>query len=108
MRYTPWPSETTDFTFSINASLAASTVTPGSTAPDVSVTVPVIALCARATAGMNARHPSAMAATNKTFRVIRCLLQTTPNHLRRLRLQFERKEEGKFRKPDRKEADGGC
>ena len=40
-RYWPVPSVTTERTFSINAGLAASTVTPGNTAPDASRTVPV-------------------------------------------------------------------
>ncbi len=53
--YWPVPSVTADRTFSISAGLAASTVTPGSTAPDVSFTVPAMALvCADATAGRNA------------------------------------------------------
>ena len=42
---------TADFTFSMSTGLAASTVTPGITAPDVSFTVPVNTLCARAAAG---------------------------------------------------------
>ncbi len=50
-RYCPVASVVTDRTFSIRAGLAASTITPGSTAPDTSLTTPVIAACARATAG---------------------------------------------------------
>ena len=42
MRYWPEPSVTAVRTFSMSAGLAASTVTPGSTAPDVSFTTPVI------------------------------------------------------------------
>ena len=42
MRYWPLPSVTAERTFSISAGLAASTVTPGSTAPEVSFTTPVI------------------------------------------------------------------
>src|SRR6266850_5532414 len=42
IRYWPEPSVTTDRTFSIRAGLAASTVTPGTTAPDVSCTTPVM------------------------------------------------------------------
>ena len=41
IRYTPAPSVTAERTFSINAGLAASTVTPGSTALEASRTVPV-------------------------------------------------------------------
>jgi hypothetical protein len=46
MRYWPALSETADFIFSIRAGLDASTVTPGSTAPLGSRTVPVMVLCA--------------------------------------------------------------
>src|SRR5262245_28095152 len=48
-----WPSEsvTPVRLFSISAGLAASTVTPGRTAPLVSLTTPAIALCAVARAG---------------------------------------------------------
>jgi len=42
--YWPDPSLTTERTFSINAGLAASTVTPGSTPPDASLTTPAIEL----------------------------------------------------------------
>ena len=48
MRYWPAPSVTTVRTFSMSTGLAASTVTPGSTAPDVSRTTPAIEACARA------------------------------------------------------------
>ena len=44
--YCPEASVVTERTFSINSGLAASTVTPGITAPDVSLTTPAIALCA--------------------------------------------------------------
>ena len=46
IRYWPVPSVTTERTFSISAGLAASTVTPGSTAPDASLTTPVMVACA--------------------------------------------------------------
>src|SRR5262249_32076240 len=42
IRYSPFSSVIVERTFSISAGLAASTVTPGSTAPDVSLTTPVI------------------------------------------------------------------
>ena len=55
MRYWPVASLTTERTFSINAGLAASTVTPGSTAPEASLTTPAIPLawacCADALSG---------------------------------------------------------
>src|SRR4030095_5678108 len=51
MRYWPEPSVTALRTFSMRAGLAASTRTPGSTAPELSLTIPVIDACARANAG---------------------------------------------------------
>src|SRR5262245_56836472 len=53
IRYWPVPSVTTERTFSIKAGLAASTVTPGSTAPDASRTVPVRVPCANTVEGSN-------------------------------------------------------
>src|SRR5262245_47812346 len=50
----PLASVTTVRTFSISAGLDASTVTPGSTAPDVSLTMPAIVACAYATTGVKA------------------------------------------------------
>jgi hypothetical protein len=44
MRKLPSLSVIADLTFSISTSLAASTVTPGIAAPDVSFTTPTIAL----------------------------------------------------------------
>src|SRR5688572_32054695 len=51
MRYRPLLSVTAVRTFSIRAGLAASTVTPGSTAPEVSRTSPATVACAHAAAG---------------------------------------------------------
>src|SRR5213594_3398133 len=59
MTYTPWPSVTAVRTFSISAGLAASTVTPGSTAPDASLTTPLMVACANATTGSNKTNPNA-------------------------------------------------
>jgi len=42
----------------MSTSLAASTVTPGRTPPDVSLTTPVMALWAAAVAGQNVTHAS--------------------------------------------------
>src|SRR4051812_9865555 len=53
MRYWPEPSVTADLVFSISAGLEASTVTPGSTAPDGSLTVRVRPACAKARVGSN-------------------------------------------------------
>src|SRR4029078_12519129 len=55
MRYWPVPSLTAVRTFSISAGLLASTVTPGSMAPEVSLTVPAITACAAALVGRSAR-----------------------------------------------------
>src|SRR6266581_3501603 len=51
MEYRPSPSVTTLRVFSMRTGLAASTVTPGKTAPDESFTTPAMVLCADATAG---------------------------------------------------------
>ena len=56
MMYRPSPSVTVERLFSISTGLDASTLTPGSTAPDVSFTIPVNDAWAYAAAGTNARH----------------------------------------------------
>src|SRR4029077_3607730 len=53
------PSVTAVGTFSMSAGLDASTVTPGSTAPDASLTTPLIDACADATTGSNSTNPDA-------------------------------------------------
>src|SRR5689334_1631001 len=60
MRYRPLPSVTALLTFSIRTSLAASTVTPGSTAPEVSLATPAIDdwACATPGARINMTHSS--------------------------------------------------
>src|SRR4051812_1823442 len=55
MRYWPVASVTAVRTFSISALLLASTVTPGITAPEESLTTPVIEACASAAAGRRNR-----------------------------------------------------
>ena len=57
-RYCPVVSVTAERTFSMRAGLAASTVTPGSTAPDESLTVPAITACAKAAVGMRTMQAS--------------------------------------------------
>jgi hypothetical protein len=58
----PEPSVVAERTFSMSAGLAASTVTPGSTAPDASFTSPAMPLvCANAAPGTS--HNSAAAAS---------------------------------------------
>src|SRR5688500_18224008 len=52
MEYWPTPLVTTERAFSMSAGLDASTVTPGSTAPDASREVPTIDACAHAVAGI--------------------------------------------------------
>src|SRR5215831_2830354 len=51
IRYWPVPSVMALRVFSISAGLAASTVTPGSTAPDVSLTTPAMDACANTACG---------------------------------------------------------
>src|SRR4029453_1156234 len=51
IRYCPEPSVTATRDLSMRAGLEASTVTPGSTAPDASRTVPVREACANTVAG---------------------------------------------------------
>src|SRR5215813_6409186 len=94
--YAPEPSETATLLFSMRASLAASTVTPGSTAPDESFTTPAIALWAWATDGSASRHTSA-ARPKQTFLIIRSSLTVDPRKRRELpaevrELQPNRKE----------------
>src|SRR5688572_27031475 len=73
MRYWPVPSVTTERTFSINAGLEASTVTPGSTAPDASRTVPVNVPWANAEAGsrITASHRKHFAALHMSGVLLR-------------------------------------
>src|SRR6186713_3377214 len=59
--YAPDPSVTVDRVFSIKTGLAASTVTPGRTAPEVSFTMPLIVACAKAATGNTASSRSAAA-----------------------------------------------
>src|SRR5947207_14958930 len=64
MRYRPALSVTAVRTFSISAGLAASTLTPGSTAPDASFTEPAILACAHAAVGANTHKATAAAFRN--------------------------------------------
>src|SRR5688500_17094985 len=70
IRYWPPPSVTAVRTFSIRAGLDASTVTPGSTAPEASLTTPVIDACAHASAG----RPKAITNRKRT----RCTARILP------------------------------
>src|SRR4051812_33811162 len=58
IRYWPLLSLTPARTFSISTGLAASIVTPGSTAPELSLTVPEIEACANTDAGSKSSHDS--------------------------------------------------
>src|SRR5437763_2547799 len=69
-RYAPVESVMAERVFSMRTGLAASTVTPGSTAPAASFTIPVRELCACAAAG--SRHKS----RNATTLHARCLVMT--------------------------------
>src|SRR5215813_13240235 len=75
--YWPAPSVTTLRVFSISTSLAASTVTPGSTAPDVSFTTPAIALCASAMVGTSTTDASAVITRAMNLRVIQASFVVT-------------------------------
>src|SRR5258706_8283260 len=67
--YRPDASVIAERVFSINAGLDAWTVTPGSTAPELSLTVPVMALvCACATPGATARNANAAKAAANRLR----------------------------------------
>src|SRR4051794_31008173 len=61
MRYPPLASVTTERVFSMRTGLAASTVTPGSTAPVASLTTPVNVLCACAAAGTSSSPSTTIA-----------------------------------------------
>src|SRR5688500_4880979 len=74
IRYWPVSSLTTERTFSIRTGLAASTVTPGSTAPDASLTTPAMAPCANAAAGTS-RTTSRTAADRRASAHITFLLK---------------------------------
>src|SRR5881296_3800013 len=69
--------------FSIRAGLDTSTVTPGSTAPDVSFTVPAIALCATAVPGTMSTHARVVAAAATSVRISLLLVKLTSPHGRR-------------------------
>src|SRR5437762_2789842 len=73
MRYWPVPSVTTVRTFSVNAELDASTVTPGRTPPDESLTTPAIVACANATRG----RISTAASTTRALIELRTLSSMT-------------------------------
>ena len=67
-----WPDESvvTVRVFSINDGLAASTVTPGRTAPDVSLTTPAIELWACAAVGSSRKRALATKASNELRRIL--------------------------------------
>jgi hypothetical protein len=81
MRYCPASSVTTARTFSMSAGLDASTVTPGRTAPDVSLAAPAIDACARATVGTSTISKSASDASLRRVSMstprLRCSLPFT-------------------------------
>src|ERR1043166_3024719 len=70
MRYWPVASVATDRTFSIRTGLAASTVTPGSTPPETSLTTPAIAACAKTTAGRRSSNDRSRTDRVTTFDTI--------------------------------------
>src|SRR5687767_8354471 len=107
IRYCPSASVVAVRTFSIKSGLDASTVTPGRTAPDVSLTTPVIVAWATATDGMSTVNPTS---TRKATAFLRITLpdleQTRPRPLgdgvplgpvRRIMAQAEPGKEAKNR-----------
>src|SRR2546425_11947165 len=62
-------SVTTLRTFSMSAGLLASTITPGSTAPDVSRTTPAMALCAWAMLGTATHTTVTKSGIRSTFHI---------------------------------------
>jgi hypothetical protein len=75
--YWPAPSVTAERTFSMSTGLAASTVTPGNTAPDASFTVPAIEACANSEAGTTSRHARPKTTLVRT-RMLRLLMSADP------------------------------
>src|SRR5687768_712283 len=67
--YWPVPSVTTERTFSMSAGLDASTTTPGSTAPEASLTTPAIVAWASAADGRSTTHARA-ADTRSSLRIL--------------------------------------
>jgi hypothetical protein len=78
MRYWPLPSVTAVRVCSMRLGLDASTVTPGSTAPEPSVTTPAIAACAIASLGTHHTQNAIRAAA-----ATRCDTKNLPLHGRR-------------------------
>src|SRR5437763_4733952 len=72
IRYCPVESVTAARVFSSSTALAASTVTPGNTAPDESLTTPASAVWAYAALDMSDRHAAASAALLHTFHTDIC------------------------------------
>jgi hypothetical protein len=71
-------------TFSMSTGLLASTVTPGSTAPDVSVTAPAIVACAQSTVGAKTANAT-IAVTRTLVRITHLVmnrLMSLPNEIR--------------------------
>jgi len=78
MRYCPVASVVADLVFSISTGLEASTVTPGNTAPEASLTVPARATWAHAALGM-----LAIATKSISVLVIVRIGSSAPPYLRR-------------------------
>src|SRR5688572_18503898 len=68
MRYCPVPSLVAERTFSIRAGLEASTITPGSTAPESSRTTPASDACASARVGSRTSSAAASPSRAATYR----------------------------------------
>src|SRR5688572_847258 len=82
MRYWPLPSVTTARAPSMSAGLDASTVAPGNTPPEVSLTTPVMDAWAYAAAGTTASHVSTTDASRRyglRFTLTSCASRTPLN-----------------------------
>ena len=87
--YCPCPSVVAVRTFSMSATLAASTVTPGSTAPDASLTTPAIpvpACCADAAVAASSNPAATRIATAFLESMIPLLCRFSSTVLRTMRL----------------------
>src|SRR5687768_10431393 len=78
IRYCPFTSEIEERTFSMRTSLDASTSTPGSTAPDESLTRPAIADCAKAAVGTRTNAEPITAAIKRVRTDDRFVCMTPP------------------------------
>src|SRR5262245_48630090 len=91
IEYRPSPLVTTVRDFSMSSGLDASTVTPGSTAPEASRTAPAIVLCARTVAGARAIDTAARQNRSERFRDVLAINALLPKvDMRRRKISVRR------------------